>query len=174
MSLDCCRKTPYKCAHGKQHHCLCSNRALGGWIWALAEPNYPGDALMSRGKSVRLLAAIPESYTPDFMQRLDKRTVLGKAIVDRYEAVLGDLGGEDNISSIKCSLARRFTWYEAMIEGFECRAAAGEEIDIGSWTQLTNSWLGIARLLGLERKAHSARTLRDKWDEAARNEVSAA
>jgi hypothetical protein len=34
----------------------------------------------------------------------------------------------------------------------ECRAAAGEGVDIEAWTQLTNSWLGIARMLDLERR----------------------
>lgn len=116
---------------------------------------------MARGKSVRLLASIPPKYTPDFMDRLDRRTVLGKAVVDRYQAILADLGGESNLTAIKRSLVRRFTWFEMMIEGQECRAAAGEGVDIGTWTQLVNSWLGIARLLGLERKARTTRTLRE-------------
>jgi hypothetical protein len=116
---------------------------------------------MARGKSVRLLASIPEKYTPDFMERLDKRTVLGKAIVERYSAIVADLGGDTALTTIKHSLVRRFVWFETMIQGMECRAAAGEEIDIGSWSQLTNTWLGIARLLGLERKSRPARKLRE-------------
>jgi len=116
---------------------------------------------MARGKSVRLLASIPQKYTPDFMDRLDKRTVLGKAVLDRYQTVVGDLGGEDALTAIKRSLVRRFTWYEVMIEGMECRAAAGEGVDIGAWTQLTNSWLGIARMLGLERRSRPVKRLRE-------------
>jgi hypothetical protein len=123
------------------------------------DANYPGDALMARGKSVRLLASIPERYSPDFMERLDKRTVLGRSVLDRYGAVMSDLGGEEALSSVKRSLVRRFTWFEVMLEGMECRAAAGEDIDIGSWTQLTNTWLGIARLLGLERRSKPVESL---------------
>lgn len=108
---------------------------------------------MARGKSVRLLASIPQQYSPDFMDRLDKRTVLGRAVTDRYESTVADLGGRETLSTIKHSLVRRFVWFEAMLEGMECRAAAGEEIDVGSWTQLTNTWLGIARTLGLDRQA---------------------
>ncbi len=66
--------------------------------------------------------------------------------------MLADLGGEDSLSAIKRSMVRRFTWFEVMIEGIECRAAEGQQIDIGSWTQLVNTWLGIARALGLERR----------------------
>ena len=121
---------------------------------------------MARGKSVRLLASIPDRYTPDFMERLDKRTVLGRAVVDRYDAIVADLGGDEALTNIKRSLVRRFTWFEVMIEGMECRAAAGEGVDIGAWTQLTNSWLGIARMLGLERRARPARTLRQVMEAA--------
>jgi hypothetical protein len=122
---------------------------------------------MARGKSVRLLTSIPARYTPDFMDRLDKRTVLGRAVVDRYDGIVADLGGEEALTNIKRSLVRRFTWFEVMIEGLECRAAGGEDVDIGTWTQLVNSWLGIARMLGLERKARPTRRLRDLMDGTA-------
>jgi hypothetical protein len=130
--------------------------------------NYPRSVLMARGKSVKLLASIPAEYSPDFMERLDKRTVLGKAVVDRYHTVIADMGGEDNLTAIKRSLVRRFTWFEVMIEGMECRAAAGEGIDIGAWTQLTNSWLGIARMLGLERRQRPLRSLREHLNGTAK------
>jgi len=120
-----------------------------------------------RGKSVKLLASIPAKYTPDFMSRLDKRTVLGQAVVARYQGIINDLGGEENLTNIKRSLVRRFTWFEIMIEGLECRAAAGEGVDIGAWTQLTNSWLGIARLLGLERKSRPVRRLHEVMNSAS-------
>ena len=116
---------------------------------------------MARGQSVRLLATIPAQYRPDFMERLDRRTVLGKAVSQTYGAVVADMGGAENLTTVKLSLVRRFVWFETMIQGMECQAAAGEAVDIGSWTQLVNSWLGIARMLGLERKAKPAKRLRD-------------
>ncbi len=116
---------------------------------------------MARGRSVRLLGEIPAKYTPDFMERLDKRTVLGKAISLRFEAVATDCGGLEGLAHTKVGLIKRFIWMEAVIEGFELQLAVGERIDLGSYTQLTNTWLGIARLLGLERKVRPVRTLRD-------------
>ncbi|MGH8222434.1 MAG: hypothetical protein ACREQZ_05620 [Woeseiaceae bacterium] len=101
------------------------------------------------------------------MERLDKRTVLGKALRDRYRAIVADLGGTPVLATVKLSLVRRFVWFKAMIEGMECRAAAGESVDIGSWTQLVNSCLGIARMLGLERKSRPVKRLRDHLQEAA-------
>jgi len=48
---------------------------------------------MARGKSVRLLATIPDKYAPDFAERLDQRTTIAKAIRARVEAIETDLGG---------------------------------------------------------------------------------
>ncbi len=122
---------------------------------------------MARGKSVRLLGEIPAKYTADFMARLDKRTVLGKAISQRFEAVATDCGGLDTLSHVKIGLVKRFLWMEATIEGFELQLASGDKIDIGSYTQLTNTWLGIARLLGLERKPRPIRRLHEHMREAS-------
>jgi hypothetical protein len=116
---------------------------------------------MARGKSVRLLATIPTKYRADFIERLDKRTVLGKAVHDRYQAVVADLGGEEALSTIKRAHVRRLVTLESMIEGIECRALAGEEVDAGSWTQFLNSWLGVAGRLGLERRARNVPRLRE-------------
>ncbi len=121
---------------------------------------------MARGKSVRLLGQIPEKYAPDFMERLDRRTVLGKAVSQRFEAVATDCGGLDALAHVKIGLIKRFLWMECVIEGIELQLAAGEQIDIGSYTQLTNTWLGIARLLGLERKPRPVRRLQEHLMEA--------
>jgi hypothetical protein len=119
---------------------------------------------MARGKSTKLLATLPKRYRPDFMARLDRRTIFGQAVYDRYQRVTADLGGVESLSTIKQSLVRRLTWFEVMIEGMECRMAQGQEVDIGSWTQLVNTWLGIARMLGLERKPKRGLTLREVMD----------
>jgi hypothetical protein len=116
---------------------------------------------MARGKSVRLLASIPAKYRPDFLERVDRRTVLGRAVHNRYHAVVADLGGEEALSTIKRSHVRRLVTLECMIEGIECRALAGEDVDAGSWTQLLNSWLGVAGRLGLERKPRNVRGLHE-------------
>ncbi len=116
---------------------------------------------MARGKSVRLLGEIPEKYTPDFMDRLDKRTVLGKAVCQRFETIATDCGGLDTLSHVKVGIIKRFIWMEAVIEGFELQLAAGDRIALGSFTQTVNSWIGLARMLGLERKPRPVRRLHE-------------
>jgi hypothetical protein len=122
---------------------------------------------VARGKSIRLLGEIPKKYSPDFMERLDRRTVLGKAVSHRFEAVAADCGGLETLAHAKIGLIRRFLWMECVIEGLELQLAAGEQIDIGTYTQLTNTWLGLARTLGLERKSRSVRRLHEHLAEAS-------
>lgn len=122
---------------------------------------------MARGRSVRLLAEIPKKYSPDFMERLDRRTVLGKAVSRRFEAVASDCGGIEGLAHVKVGLIRRFLWMECVIEGIELQLAAGDQIDIGTYTQLTNTWLGLARTLGLERKSRPVRRLHEHLAEVS-------
>ena len=122
---------------------------------------------MARGRSVRLLGEIQEKYTPDFMERLDRRTVLGKAVSQRFETVAADCGGLEGLAHAKIGLIRRFLWMECVIESIELQLAAGEQIDIGTYTQLTNTWLGLARTLGLERKSRPVRRLHEHLAEAS-------
>jgi hypothetical protein len=101
------------------------------------------------------------------MERLDRRTVLGKAVSQRFAGVAADCGGLENLAHAKIGLIRRFLWMECVIEGIELQLAAGEQIDIGSYTQLTNTWLGLARTLGLERKSRPVRRLHEHLTEAS-------
>ena len=116
---------------------------------------------MARGKSVRLLGKIPARYSPDFMERLDRRTVLGKAVCQRFETIATDCGGLNSLSHIQVGIIKRFIWMEAVIEGFELQLAAGDQIDLGSYTQTVNSWIGLARMLGLERQPRPVRRLHE-------------
>jgi hypothetical protein len=116
---------------------------------------------MARDKDNKLMSQLPARYRPNFMDRLDRRTVIGRAVMQRYEEITTDLGGEESLSAIKRSVVRRFIWKEVMLEAIECEVADGKPVDTGSWTQLSNSWLGDARLLGLERKPKRAMQLHE-------------
>jgi hypothetical protein len=116
---------------------------------------------MARGKSTKLLATLPDSYSTNWLARLDKRTKVARAVLDRIGALESDAGGAESLSHARRSLIRRAVWIEALIEGYELRLAAGEPVDVGALTQLTNSLLGLYRVLGLERRQKPARSLRD-------------
>ncbi len=112
-------------------------------------------------RSPKPLATIPDRYSPDFAERLDKRTSIAKAIIERIGTIETDMGGAEALSHARRSLIRRTVWLEAIIEHSEQKLAAGEGIDLGGHTQAINSLLGLYRLLGLERRARPVERLRD-------------
>jgi hypothetical protein len=112
-------------------------------------------------RSTKIMASIPDKYSPDFAERLDKRTNIAKAICGRIETIETDMGGAEVLSYARRSLVRRVVWLEAIIEHTEQQLAAGKGVDLGGHTQAINSLLGLYRLLGLERRARPVERLRD-------------
>jgi len=114
---------------------------------------------MSRGKSEKLLAALPADYSADWLERFDKRTKVWRAASEREAALVSDAGGDENLSHAKRSLIRRAVFLELLAETQEMKFTAGEPVDVGAYTQAFNSMLGAYRLLGLERRARPVRRL---------------
>lgn len=126
---------------------------------------------MAKGKSTKLLATLPSTYTADWVGRLDKRTVVARAVLQRIAELESDAGGAEALSTARRSLIRHAAWLDAMVESYEMRLAAGEEVDAGGLTQSLNSLLGLYRLIGLERRAKKTRTLREVMNGTAPAEV---
>ena len=122
---------------------------------------------MARGKSTKLLGTLPDSYAADWLDRLDKRTKIARAVLARIGELGSDAGGAESLSAARRSLIRHAAWLDAIVESYEMRLASGAEIDVGGHTQALNSLLGLYRLLGLERRQRPARTLRDVMDAPA-------
>jgi hypothetical protein len=116
---------------------------------------------MARGKSEKLLATLPDSYSANWLQRLDKRTKIARAVLLRIADLESDAGGADSLSAVRRSLIRHAAWLDALVDSHELRLASGQEIDSGAYTQSLNSLIGLYRLLGLERHQRPARSLRD-------------
>ncbi len=116
---------------------------------------------MARGKSEKLLAALPANYSADWLKRADRRTTIWRAAIAREAALIADAGGDDALSHAKRSLIRRAVFLELLTETQEMRFTAGEPLDIGAYTQAFNSMLGAYRVLGLERRARPTEMLRD-------------
>ena len=96
---------------------------------------------------------IPNRFSPDWLEKLDGRTALARAVNDRYSALAADLGGPDAMSYQRRSLAKRAIWMEAVIEQQEAALARGEDVDQGKLTQAVNTLIGLLKTLGLERQA---------------------
>jgi hypothetical protein len=116
---------------------------------------------MSRGTSTKLLATLPDNYSANWLQRLDKRTKIARAVLSRISELESDAGGAEALSAARRSLIRHAAWLDALVDSHELRLASGEQIDSGAYTQSLNSLIGLLRLLGLERRQKPVRSLRD-------------
>lgn len=104
-------------------------------------------------------SALPNEYSQDWLERLDGRTSLARAVRSRFADLTTDLGGD--LSYQRRSLAKRAVWMEATIEQMEAALARGEDVDLGRMTQAVNSLQGLLKTLGLDRVARDVPSLSD-------------
>ncbi|WFM70987.1 hypothetical protein [Halomonas sp. CKK8] len=97
-------------------------------------------------------ADIPDTYSPDWLTKLDGRTRVAQIVNERLYALEQDLGGYERLSYQRRSLAKRAVWMEAIIEKQEAALARDQEVDLGKLAQAVNTLMGILRTLGLDRQ----------------------
>lgn len=90
-------------------------------------------------------------YSNDWLEKLDGRTTIARAVQSRYATLVQDLGGMDFLSYQRRSLCKRAIYIEAIIEQQELALSRGEEVDQGRLTQAVNTLIGLLKTLGLER-----------------------
>lgn len=102
--------------------------------------------------------ALPVKFKAGFLEAMDGRTDLAKALRANYAEVVEDVGGRAEVGRVKSALIERFCWLEAILQTLEAEMATGQ-IDkseaLGKWIQAVNSLSGLAKVLGIERKARA-------------------
>ncbi|ABI56146.1 hypothetical protein ACN2MM_04580 [Alkalilimnicola ehrlichii MLHE-1] len=96
---------------------------------------------------------IPRQYSNDWLERLDGRTAIAKAVNDRLHHLVRDLGGPDALSYQEQSICRRIVWLEAQIESREVALAKGEDVDEARHVANINTLTGLLKAVGLERRS---------------------
>lgn len=100
--------------------------------------------------------ALPIKFKVGFLESLDKRTDLAKALRADYESIVADIGGRDDVGSVKSALVERFVWLRVILETLEHELAHGltdKSEALGKWIQAVNALSGLGKVLGVERKA---------------------
>ena len=109
------------------------------------------------------LRELPAKFEPGFMSRMDGRLAVAQKLQAGFNEIVSDLGGPDDLSHLKRSLAERATFLEHVIRVFECEYVEGKvaKDEIGSWVQATNALTGLAKTLGIDRKriSHGAQAV---------------
>lgn len=102
---------------------------------------------------------VPERFEAGWLTVLDGRTEIAKHMRERWQAFTDDLGGADRMSYAERSLAERALWLEYWLASQERELAAGNDFDVGRWTQAANALHGILSKLGLERRTREVQDL---------------
>lgn len=100
--------------------------------------------------------SLPAQFRAGFLAELDKRTELSRFLRASYSNVVADIGGPEDLSHVKAALVERFVWLEAILQTLEHEMANGaldKAEALGKWIQAVNSLSGLAKVLGIERKA---------------------
>ncbi|MBB03629.1 MAG: hypothetical protein CMJ47_13365 [Planctomyces sp.] len=94
-------------------------------------------------------ATISNRFVPRFWEDADQRQVAIKRIRQRYEELATDAGVDSVQKEI---LAQRAVFLELQIAKMELAVVEGEDVELGTLTQMTNSLKGLLRDLGLDRQ----------------------
>lgn len=103
----------------------------------------------------------PDKFSTGWLNQLDGRTGIAQAMRERYRVYTDDLGGAERLSYAQRSLVERALWLEYWLASQEQELAAGNEFDVGKWTQAANSLQGIFSKLGLKRQVKDVPNLAD-------------
>jgi hypothetical protein len=96
--------------------------------------------------------SVPAKFKPGFLSTLDRRTDLAKALRANRDAIVRDVGGQEDVGHVKNALVERFCWLECVLQTIEQEMAGGNVDRLGVWIQATNSLSGLAKVLGIEPK----------------------
>lgn len=107
---------------------------------------------------------LPEKFSVGFLSDLDGRTDLARALRANRDAIVTDLGGDEELSHVKNALVERFVWLEGILHSIEHDMAKGQAPKteaIGKWVQAVNSLSGLAKVLGTDRQNRIATAWED-------------
>ena len=102
--------------------------------------------------------ALPEKFRAGFLSCMDGRSNLTKALRANYDQIVKDIG-EDNVGSVKATLVEKFVFLSVVLQSIEAEMVAGQiskSEAISKWVQALNSLVGLAKVLGVERKSGNA------------------
>lgn len=96
-----------------------------------------------------------------FLEGVDVRFRPAAILKRRYETLVVDLGGFDNLSYQERSLVKRFLNIEALVESSEADLIEGrrDRVVISEYLQAVNSLIGLSKILGLKRRQRPVESL---------------
>ena len=96
---------------------------------------------------------------PPRLKRMDQRTQDAKFLKRMYEQLCDDLGGIEQLSIQQRALAEEAAWLAARLRRLKVEAVLSGKHNDPAYSATLNSFIGLLRTLGIERKAKRVLTL---------------
>jgi hypothetical protein len=113
---------------------------------------------------------LPEKFEPGFLREFDQRTALFQRLNGIYQEIIEDVGGIASITHLKLAMIERFVFLEATLQRWEQDIAKNPDetaLLVSRWVQAVNSLQGLAKTIGIERRARPAGDLRAYLEDGA-------
>jgi hypothetical protein len=108
------------------------------------------------------LKTVPDKYREGFLGEFDRRTEIYHTLNAAYTEVMSDMGGQDTLSHVQVSLVERFIFLEYVMRDLEQRIVKNPKKSdelLGRWIQAINTLTGLAKTIGLKRRAKKIASL---------------
>ena len=108
---------------------------------------------------------LPIKFELGILTKLDRRTEIFKQLRRAYREITDDMGGISSLSRVQVCLAERFCFLECVLKGIEQKIATNpksKEVEtiLSRWIQGLNSLTGLAKIIGLSRRARKITDLK--------------
>lgn len=105
----------------------------------------------------------PKRYEQHFLSKMDGRSRAYVLLKESFDEITSDLGGAEGLSHVQLTLIERFCFLEFILRMKELKMAESpngqKDGNFGSWVQSLNALVGLAKTVGLERRAREVTSL---------------
>ena len=106
------------------------------------------------------------------LRDLDQRTNAAKLAQSVKSAILADLGGEENLSTLERLACEHAALASAVVADSYARWLKGEQIALAELATVQNAFLRVAGSLGFSRRAKDVTTTIEKYLEGSDDEAA--
>ncbi len=106
---------------------------------------------------------LAKRYKTGFIKRMDKRVVAYKTLTKLYREIIQDRGGESELSRIQLCLIEEYCFMFCLLKNLQYKVLKHPkkmEAYIGRFVQMVNASNGLAKTIGLERRAKKVLSLK--------------
>jgi hypothetical protein len=107
---------------------------------------------------------LPKRYKPGFMRGLDRRSATSRQLRADFNAIIADLGGEENLPRAMLTFIERYVFLVHVLQKWERTIEKNpkEHAQLyNRWVAGTNTLSGMAVKLGLKKSKSGAATIKE-------------